>query len=152
MIKPKSIIALVLLPLLLTGCSYYADLYLINKTEDDVSVTIELRSELEEVQKQDYQLQLKFAEEILEVNDETESKLSEKLEYETIDPNRIKIELPPKSTTLLGGGYNGLPKQFESFTIEKGEGTKTLSSEELESASKKTDGNSPPFHFTYVIE
>jgi hypothetical protein len=148
----KILITLSLLTVFLTGCSFYADLYFINKTDKEAFVIIKLASGLEEIKKENYQLQLKYADQILEVNDETIDQLTGKVEYESINSKTIKIKLPPSSTSIIGGGYNGLPRQFEKYIIEKDDSITTLTTEQLGQLTKKTGGTFPPFHFTYVID
>lgn len=148
----KNILSLSIVSVFLTSCSYYTDLYIINKREREVMMTIELTSDLVEVEKIDYQLELKYSDSILKVDDNTKNQLDRKIKYETVDSKTIRIELPPKSTILLGGGFNGLPKQFKTFSIEKSNMTESLSSKEMEAKAEQKKKSSSPFHFVYVIE
>jgi hypothetical protein len=135
----------------LTGCSVYNEFYVVNKSGETTTVVIHLRMPLEQLQRSNRFLKLIYADTVLKVSDKTKDALTKKLEYSLISQNRISIEIPPKTTVLIGGATNGLIYADSiKFSTNTSENTYTM--ESLSKHVSRSGGLFPPYQYTYTIE
>lgn len=150
--RDKLIIAFTCLSiLLLTGCSFFADFFILNATDKNVTAIIKFSRPIEEYLNNDFSIQLYYNDKILPVNDKTKSQLTKRLNYTRINPLAISIDIPAKSTVLIGGSINQ-PIDADSISIIKDEIRTDYTLTEIDKLTKKTGGISPPFHRTCKIE
>ncbi len=135
----------------LTGCSFFADFFVLNTTDKEVTAVIKFQHPIDKYSKDSYSIQLKYADTILVVNDKTQSRLTKKLNYKQVDNKTISITLPPKSTVLVGGSINR-PISADSITLIKENLATDYSINDIYKETKKSGGLFPPFHVTYKIE
>lgn len=135
----------------LTGCSLFEDFFIQNKTDKKVTTVIKFAGPIGEYMRDSFSIQLRYADTILDINDKTQNALTQKLNYTTLNSETIVIDLPPKSTVLIGGSINR-PLSADSTKFIKDGNDKTYSLNKLYKKTKKTGGLFPPFHLTYTIE
>lgn len=135
----------------LTGCSFFADFFVLNTTYKEITAIIKFGRPIDEYSKDSNLIKLKYADTILIINDNTQKQLVKKLNYKQIDLNTIAIKLPAKSTVLVGGSINR-PISADSITFVKDDAATNYSINDIYKKTKKSGGLFPPFHFTYKIE
>jgi hypothetical protein len=135
----------------LTGCSFFADFFVLNTTSKEVTLSIKFLQPISAYAKDSLSIQLKYADTILTVNDHTAVYLTKKLSYQQIGIKTISIIIPAKSTVLIGGVHNR-PLSTDSITIVKNEVATNYAIKDVYQQTKKSGGLFPPFHTTYKIE
>jgi hypothetical protein len=135
----------------LTGCSFFADFFILNTTDKEVIAVIKFQRPIDEYSKDSFSIQLKYADTILGINDKTQSLLTKKLNYKQINLTTLSITLPAKSTVLVGGSINR-PISADSITFVKDNVATDYSINDVYKKTKKSGGLFPPFHVTYKIE
>jgi hypothetical protein len=135
----------------LTGCSFFADFFVLNTTDKEVTAVIKFQRPIDEYSKDSFSIQLKYADTILVVNDKTQKELTKRLNYKQINLTTLSITLPAKSTVLIGGSINR-PISADSITFVKDDVVTDYSIKDVYKKTKKSGGLFPPFHATYKIE
>ncbi|MDA3614339.1 hypothetical protein [Polluticaenibacter yanchengensis] len=148
-ITPLTIVLLA--SVFLTGCSFFADFFVLNTTDKEVTAIIKFQRPIDEYSKDSFSIQLKYADTVLVVNDKTQIQLTKKLNYRQINSTTLSITLPAKSTVLVGGSINR-PISADSITLIKDNVVTDYSLNDIYKQTKKSGGLFPPFHVTYKIE
>jgi hypothetical protein len=137
--------------ILLTGCSFYADFFIVNSTEKEVTALIKFERPIDNFFKDSNSIQLKYADTILIINDKTQTHLTKRLSYKQINLTTLSTTLPARSTVLVGGSMNR-PISADSITLIKDNIASDYSIKDIYKKTKKSGGIFPPFHSTYRIE
>ncbi len=133
--------------LLLQACSYYSDFYIVNASSTPVIATLKFSYPVQQMLEE---LQLRYTNRVLEVDDNTTRLLKTDLSYVTIDSLTISVRVPPYSTVLIGGAINR-PIAADSFRFEINGSVLAYSLRSISKDLKKSGGIVPPFHFSYII-
>ncbi|SMC58759.1 hypothetical protein [Moheibacter sediminis] len=126
--------------LILNSCSYLTHFFILNKSEQDLEISIEFMHPIERIRKQKVTDFFKYTDQVLKINNKTLEKLDENLEYKTIDNNTIQITTPKRSTVFISR-QNIEKTQIKSITIND----VIYSKEEFEKKIRKGGG----FHNYY---
>lgn len=137
--------------LLLTGCSIPEDFFILNTTDKEVTTIIRFRESIERYLNDSSFKRLSYTESILDVNNKTKNQLAKKLRYTTLNTTTILINLPPRSTTLIGSSSNE-PLPADSITIIKNDVSTSYTARDIYKNSKKAGGLFHPIHVIYRIE
>lgn len=132
---------------LLTGCSFYADFFIINSTDKKVTAIITWAMPIDSLLKRKDHIQMMSTDSILRIDDSTAQYLTKQLLYTKLDSITLSVNLAPNSTTLIGGAI-GKPLHAQSVSIIKGNEKITDVLEKL----RKKGGMMPPFHFLYKVQ
>ena len=137
--------------IVLTGCSFYADFYIVNKSDKPVTTIIQFISPIDELKNSNMAVSLRYTATVLTINDKTRDLLTEQLAYEQIDANTVKVDIPEYATIVVAGTYNrAIAADSIKFIVD---GTiREYTRETISGHLKKSGGLFPPFHFTYTIE
>lgn len=135
----------------LTGCSFFADFFILNTTDKEVTAVIKFERPIDEYFKDISSIQLKYADTLLVVSDKTQAQLTKKLSYKQIDLTTLSITLPAKSIVLVGGSINR-PITADSITFVKDNVATDYSINDIYKKTKKSGDLFPPFHVTYTLE
>lgn len=135
----------------LSGCSFFADFYVINYTDKPVTAIIQFTLPIDIIDDSERSLSLRYSDTTLSVNDKTRDLLPKKLNYIQTDSNTISIDIPQHSTVLIGGTLNRAIAADSIVFIVNGS-TRAYTQETISKHLKKTGGLIPPFHFTYTID
>ena len=136
--------------ILLQACSYYGDFYIVNASSNPVIAVIQFSTPVQQLLSSRQGLALRYANRILEVDDNTERLLKTDLSFVMIDSQTISIRVPPYSTALIGGTLNR-PIAADSFHFNLNGRLLDYSLRTISKDLKKTGGVFPPFHFTYIV-
>ena len=146
-----TLILLFITSIFFPGCSFFADFFILNTTEKEVTAVIKFERPIDEYCKDSSSIQLKYADTIFVVNDKTQTQLIKKLNYKKINLTTLSITLPARSSVLVGGSLNR-PIAADSITFIKNSIATDYSINDIYKKTKKTGGLFPPFHVTYKIE
>ncbi len=135
----------------LAGCSFFAGFYIVNKSDKSVKATIQFVSSSDVLKADETSLSLRYADTILQPNDNTRELLTQKLIYRQTNSNTIEIDIPKNSTVLIGGTANrAVAADSIKFIIN--DIVQAYTPQTISKHLKKSGGLFPPFHFTYTIE
>lgn len=146
-----TLVSVIVIAMTLTGCSFFCDFFVVNTTNHEVTTVIKFQRPIEDYLKDSFSIQLRYADNILSVNNKTKSKLNSHLNYKQMDRSTISFSIPAKSTVLLGGSYNR-PPAADSIKFTRDKMPIAYSLDEIYKQSKKTGALFPPFHVTYTLE
>lgn len=105
--------------LLLSGCTYIHDCFVVNDTDQPVDLTISLRKPIHLITNMDFTLPLRYADTILTIDNSTQERLTGQLAYSVQDSVTLTLTIPPHTTTLLGRDGNGF-RHFDSLRFSSG--------------------------------
>jgi hypothetical protein len=125
--------------------------WVINSNATKATLLIKLSEPLELVVQTNYYLQLKYIDSVVEVNNKTENLLVKKLTYKIIDTNTISVDIPAKSTVLIGGCSNKM-LMADSLTFIQNEKRFAYSLTSISKSTRRTKGMFSPIHFMYSLE
>lgn len=135
----------------LTGCSFFADFYVVNNSDKSVTAIIRYEAPIDLIKDSNTKLSLYYADTTFLVNDETRNLLTKKLPYTLTNSNTITLNIPEHSTVLIGGTYSrAIAAESLKFVINGS--TREYTQQTIPEHLKKSGGLFPPFHFTYTIE
>ena len=127
------------------------DFFIVNSSENKTKLIIKFNKPIEYISQYPYLLQLKYSDSILNIDNNTQKLLSKKLTFTQIDANTISVEIPEKSTVLIGGGSNQ-PIMADSLTFITKEIPVKYSLESIYKHTKRTKGLFSTIHYWYTID
>ena len=137
--------------LILAGCSISMDFFVVNNTENKIKLVIKFSKPIDYITQYSHLLQLNYIDSTLNVDNNTKKLLSKKLSYTQINTNTISVEIPEKSTVLIGGSSNQ-PIMADSLTFITNEISVKYSLESIYKRTKRTKGLFSTIHYTYTID
>lgn len=135
-IKLISFLLLLVFFSLLNSCSYQTHFFILNKSKQDLDISIEFIFPIKKTTNDSF----KYTDKVLKINNKTLEKLDKNLEYKIIDNNIIQLTIPKNSTILISRQINQKPK-INSILISD----VSYSKEEFEKKIRKGGG----FHNYY---
>jgi hypothetical protein len=127
------------------------DFFVVNSTENKTKLIIKFSEPIEFITQNTYNLQLNYIDSILNIDNNTHKLLSKKLTYTQINTNTISVDIPEKSTVLIGSGSNR-PIMADSLTFITNEIPVKYSHESIYKYTKRTKGLFSTIHYTYSID
>jgi hypothetical protein len=127
------------------------DFFVVNNTENKIKLVIKFSKPLDYITQYSYLLQLNYIDSTLNVDNNTQKLLSKKLSYTQINTNTILVEIPEKSTVLIGSSSNQ-PIMADSLTFITNEIPVNYSLESIYKHTKRTKGLFSTIHYTYTID